>query len=71
MKTQCRIIMACTLLHNLILQKMPIDPLDIDVPLMRETLEDMGGELDQSEFITSMSTLNEWTNFWNGLAESM
>ncbi|KAI4997416.1 hypothetical protein ZWY2020_052758 [Hordeum vulgare] len=71
MKTQCRIIMACTLLHNLILQNMPIDPVDIDEQLMQETLEDMDGEVDQPEFITSISTSNEWTSFRNGLAQSM
>lgn len=71
MKTQCRIIMACALLHNLILQNMPIDPVDMDEQLMQETLEDMDGEVDQPEFITSISTSNEWTNFRNGLAQSM
>ena len=38
MKTQCRIIMACALLHNLILQNMPLDPLDNDEPIIHETL---------------------------------
>ncbi|KAI5018835.1 hypothetical protein ZWY2020_043723 [Hordeum vulgare] len=71
MKTQCRIIMACALLHNLILQNLPIDPVDMDEQLMQETLEDMDGEVDQPEFITSISTSNEWTNFRNGLAQSM
>lgn len=71
MKTQCRIIMACALLHNLILQNMPLDPLDNDEPIMQETLEGMEGELGQPEFITSISTSNEWTNFRNVLAQDM
>ena len=71
MKTQCRIIMACALLHNLILQNMPLDPLDNDEPIMQETLETMEGELGQLEFITSLSTSNEQTNFRNVLAQGM
>lgn len=71
MKIQCRIIMACALLHNLILQNMPLDPLDNDEPIIQETLEGMEGELGQPEFITSISTSNEWTNFRNVLAQDM
>ena len=63
--------MACALLHNLILQKMSVDPLDINEPIIQETLEDMEGELDQPEFITSISTSNEWTNFRYELAQGM
>ena len=63
--------MACALLHNLILQNMPLDPLDNDEPIMQETLQGMEGELGQPEFITSISTSNEWTNFRNVLAQDM
>ena len=38
---------------------------------MQETLEGMEGELGQPEFITSISTSNEWTNFRNVLAQDM
>ena len=63
--------MACALLHNLILQKMSVDPLDINEPIIQETLEDMEEELEQPEFITSISTSTEWTNFRNELAQGM
>ena len=63
--------MACALLHNLILQKMFVDPLDINEPIIQETLEDMEEELEQPEFITSISTSNEWTIFRNELAQGM
>jgi hypothetical protein len=36
-KTQCRIIMACALLHNLILQKMSRDPMEIE----EQSVEDL------------------------------
>lgn len=70
-KTQGRIIMACALLHNLILQKMPFDPLDDDEYIMEDTWDVVEGELGEQEFITSISTTNEWTNFRNVLAQEM
>ncbi|WVZ76904.1 hypothetical protein U9M48_024823 [Paspalum notatum var. saurae] len=70
-KTQCRIIMACALLHNLILQKMSQDPFACDEQLMEASLEQLEGEISESEFITAISTSNEWTGFRNNLAQEM
>jgi hypothetical protein len=38
-KTQCCIIMACALLHNLILQKMSRDPMEIEEQLMEDLMK--------------------------------
>ncbi|WVZ81722.1 LOW QUALITY PROTEIN: hypothetical protein U9M48_029066 [Paspalum notatum var. saurae] len=71
MKTQCRIITACALLHNLILQKMSQDPFACDEQLMEASLEQLEGEISEPEFITAISTSNEWTGFRNNLAQEM
>jgi hypothetical protein len=70
-KTQCRIIMACALLHNLILQKMPRDTLESEESAMEASYDVMEEENGEPEFFTSISTSNEWTNFRNNLAQGM
>jgi hypothetical protein len=71
-KTQSRIIMACALLHNLILQNMSRDPFENDEePAMDASFEVMDGEISEPEFITGVSTSNEWTDFHNNLAQGM
>lgn len=73
-KTQCRIIMACALLHNLILQKMSSDPFedeDEDEDEDEIPLDILEGELAEPEFISAISTSDDWTNFRNTLAQGM
>ncbi|XBH75806.1 hypothetical protein VPH35_102541 [Triticum aestivum] len=70
-KTHCRIIMACALLHNLILQNMAEDPLAGEDGMMQDNMEILEGENDEPEFITHISTSNEWTNFRNTLSQGM
>ncbi|WVZ64453.1 hypothetical protein U9M48_013962 [Paspalum notatum var. saurae] len=64
-KTQCRIIMACALLHNLILQKMSQEHLmsESDVEqLMEASFEHLEGEISELKFITAVSTMNQATS---------
>ncbi|WVZ93180.1 hypothetical protein U9M48_039182 [Paspalum notatum var. saurae] len=68
-KTQCRIIIACALLHNLIFQNMSQNLFECDEQLMEASFEDLEGEISESEFITAISTSNEWTGFRNNLAQ--
>jgi hypothetical protein len=64
--------MACTLLHNLILQKMARDPLECEETTISEpSFEVMEGEISEPEFITAVSTSNNWTGFRNILAQGM
>lgn len=70
-KMQCRIIMACALLHNLILQKMPIDPMETEEQLVADSTEINEGEVGEPEFIMGVSTSNEWTSFRDTLAQGM
>ena len=49
-KTQCRIIMACALLHNLILQKMSRDPMESEEQSVVDS-EMPEGEVGEPEFI--------------------
>ena len=70
-KTQCRIIMACALLHNLILQNMSRDPMEDDDLSLDSSMEITEGEVGEPEFITCVSTSNEWTNFRDVLAQGL
>ena len=55
--------MACALLHNLILQNISRDPMEFLDELVVPSMEITEGEVSESEFITCVSTSNEWTNF--------
>ncbi|XP_020098382.1 uncharacterized protein LOC109717116 [Ananas comosus] len=68
----CRIIMACALLHNLIRRYMHRDPIeeDYEVEEEEETYEEEDIE-NGVEFITTVETSDEWTNFRNTLAQEM
>lgn len=70
-KTQCRIIMACALLHNLIIQRMSKDPMEMEEELMESSMEITEGEMSEPEFITCVSTSNEWTTFRDVLAQGL
>ncbi|XP_022155183.1 protein ALP1-like [Momordica charantia] len=63
-KIQCRIIIACCLLHNLISQEMPIDPIEDE--LVHNTFDET--ELDS---ITYVETSNEWNAWQDNLARKM
>jgi hypothetical protein len=69
-KTQCHIIMACALLHNLILQKMSRDPMESEEQSMVDS-EMPEGEVDEPEFIMGISTTNAWSTFRDTLAQGM
>ena len=71
-KTQCRIISACCLLHNLIRREMPVDPLEEP---MNETnggdsaeAQEMGGP---PNIISSIESSNQWTEWRDNLAKHM
>ncbi|XP_021771781.1 protein ALP1-like [Chenopodium quinoa] len=66
-RTQGRIVMACCLLHNLIRRVMPID--DIEEEELSEDFDDDSD--DEPEYITSVATSDQWTNFRNKLAQDM
>jgi hypothetical protein len=70
-KTQCRIIMACALLHNLILQKMSRDPIETEEQSVADSMEITEGEVGEPEFIMGVSTCNEWASFRDTLAQGM
>ncbi|XP_031101555.1 protein ALP1-like [Ipomoea triloba] len=64
-KTQCRIISACCILHNFIRSEMSIDPIEIEVPQT---------ELDndyEEELITHCETSSAWTEWRDKLADEM
>ena len=69
-KTQCRIIMACALLHNLILQKMSRDPMESEEQSVVDS-EMLEGEVGEPEFIMGISTTNAWSTFRDTLAQGM
>ncbi|XP_021746038.1 protein ALP1-like [Chenopodium quinoa] len=66
-RTQGRIVMACCLLHNLIRRFMPTD--DIEEEELSEDSDDDSD--DEPEYITSVATSDQWTNFRNTLAQDM
>ena len=64
-KTQCRIVTACCLLHNFIRSYMAEDPLEnIETPTQNS--EDMG-----DEYIDTIETSNQWTEWRDALATQM
>ncbi|XP_062103773.1 uncharacterized protein LOC133814884 [Humulus lupulus] len=69
-KIQCRIILACCLLHNLIRREMPIDPLE---QAIGESEEDNCDE-DESvgnDHYTHIEISNAWTSWRDNLAREM
>jgi hypothetical protein len=68
---QCRIIMACTLLHNLILQKMSRNPMESEEQSETDSMEIAEREVSETEFIMGVSTTNAWTIFQDSLAQWM
>lgn len=71
-RTQGRIVMACCLLHNLIMRYMS-GVVEDEEELLNEdndTDEDEN-EDDEVEFITAIGTSNHWTGFRNTLAQDM
>ncbi|XP_024969728.1 uncharacterized protein LOC112509087 [Cynara cardunculus var. scolymus] len=63
-----RIIMACCLLHNFIMQEMPVNPLDNDGEV-DEGIGDHGVEDGDKKNV--VGTSNEWTAFRDNLTQSM
>lgn len=65
-KTQCRIITACCLLHNLIRREMAIDPLENQLP---NQFED--DNHDDDDIISSIDSSEQWNNWRRDLATEM
>ncbi|KAL5572712.1 hypothetical protein UlMin_022309 [Ulmus minor] len=67
LKTQCRIITACCLLHNLIRREMDIDPAECQF--------DIGAEVDETDrdddIVNTIEASHEWTEYRNMLAMQM
>ena len=63
--------MACALLHNLILQNMSRDPMKDEDETVVPSMEITKGEVNELEFITCVSTSNEWTNFRDVLTQGL
>ena len=68
-KIQCRIILACCLLHNLIRREMPIDPLDHVV--FEESDNDNEDNDMNGDCYTHIETSNAWTTWRDNLAREM
>ncbi|KAH9681176.1 DDE Tnp4 domain-containing protein [Citrus sinensis] len=64
-KTQCYIITACCLLHNLIRREMSVDPLE------HELLEIDNNEVQDANNITTLEASDQWTGWRNDLADAM
>ncbi|KAL8486515.1 hypothetical protein ACS0TY_023269 [Phlomoides rotata] len=67
-KTQTRLILACSLIHNFILTEMPIDP--IEECLDAETDETENND-DHGDFIATVKATPEWTAHREALAQQI
>ncbi|XP_057471079.1 protein ANTAGONIST OF LIKE HETEROCHROMATIN PROTEIN 1-like [Actinidia eriantha] len=68
-QTQCRIVTACCLLHNLIKKEMPNDPVEFEYKRWeQENLHNI--EVDD-DHVTTIETSNEWTGERDALARAM
>jgi hypothetical protein len=56
-------------LQNLILQKMATDSLECEEQAIDTSFKVMEGETSDAEFITAISTSNEWTSFRNNVVQ--
>ncbi|KAF5934076.1 hypothetical protein HYC85_030247 [Camellia sinensis] len=65
-KTQCRIITACCLLHNLIKREMPMDPFEVDLD---DTLPN--NQETRDEYIDTIEGSDQWSNWRDTLANQM
>ncbi|XP_073118092.1 uncharacterized protein [Elaeis guineensis] len=65
-KTQCRVISACALLHNYIRGEMSIDPMEIEAGE-----GDVQGANNMIDYIDHVETNNAWSGWRNALAEEM
>ncbi|XVF56316.1 hypothetical protein PTKIN_Ptkin06aG0109000 [Pterospermum kingtungense] len=68
-RTQCRIISACCLLHNFIRAEMETDPIE-DVVVQDDSTQQSEDDGDEA-FITHCETSDAWTEFRNKLANDM
>ena len=68
-KTQCMIISACCLFHNLIRSEMPIDPIEKFVGDVSSSQP--VGNNEAENLIRDCETSNAWTEFRDKLAEEM
>ena len=64
-KTQCRIITVCCLLHNFISREMSIDPMEYAVC----ELDAQNGE--EADVVGTVEASNQWTTWRNDLASQM
>ncbi|KAL6293663.1 hypothetical protein ACE6H2_001805 [Prunus campanulata] len=62
-KTQCRIITACCLLHNLIRREMSMDPMEHEVNEINEAENTIEGDT-----IGTVEASNQWTAWRDDLA---
>jgi hypothetical protein len=60
--------MACTLLHNLILQNMSRHPMESEEQLVADSIAIAEGEVSEPKFIMGVSTTNVWTTFRDSCA---
>ena len=66
-KTQCRIINACCILHNFCRTEMPNDPIEREYVPSNSSDE----ELEDDELIRHCETNNAWTEWRDKLAKEM
>ena len=70
-RTQCRIVTACCLLHNLIKREMSIDPVEHEYDMWElHNMHNVPPE-DPEDHITQVDTTNEWTEMRDNLATQM
>lgn len=69
--TQCRIILACALLHNLIRRYMRQDPAESNEYEDEEESDSEHEDNNEVEFISAVETSDQWTNFRNSLAQNL
>ncbi|KAE8667190.1 Histone H4 [Hibiscus syriacus] len=67
MKTQCRLISACCLLHNFIRSEMPIDPIESDYTEDSRHVK----AINEVEMIRHCEPSSAWTEWRDKLAEDM
>ncbi|XP_074556573.1 uncharacterized protein LOC141812482 [Curcuma longa] len=70
-KTQCRIISACCILHNFIRYEMTIDPIESELDVLESNESDDDADNDGVDLIRHCETSPAWTEWRDKLADDM
>ena len=68
MRTQCRIVTACCLIHNLIKREMAVDPVELEYTASEQATVHV---VPPDDYIDTIEPTTQWTEMRDNLATTM